>query len=327
MEEVRLANGNGHAVPAGLLTPGHWAALTGRWSFDSGVCVYDGTLDDQKQPYGLALSDLRLRDGRARVTITYENLSGDVAAGFVLGFHAEVGSYLNPTLGGWLFAYSIGEFAQGEGWRRIRSAGSIQNLRPGKAYELEVQQVGQRIVMLVDGIQIFEEVLTNPLAGNQIGLYAWGREKIKFEKFQAVSERPRAFVAMPFEEPFNTMYREVIRPEGNRLGLDVVRADELTRPGIIFEDIKREISDSRVVIAEITAPNQNVFYELGYAHALNKPTILLAQRGRELPFDIHSYRVIFYGDTIGEKPEVERNLTKHLRSVLQEEDSSRWVPR
>jgi nucleoside 2-deoxyribosyltransferase len=73
-----------------------------------------------------------------------------------------------------------------------------------------------------------------------------------------------------------------------------------------------------VVIAEITAPNQNVFYELGYAHALNKPTILLARRGRELPFDIRSYRVIFYDDTIGGKPEVERNLIKHLQSVLPE---------
>ena len=123
---------------------------------------------------------------------------------------------------------------------------------------------------------------------------------------------------MPFEEPFNTMYREVILPEGERLGLDVVRVDELAGPGIIFEDIKREISESKVVIAEITAPNQNVFYELGYAHALNKPTILLARRGRELPFDIRSYRVIFYDDTIGGKPEVERNLIKHLRSVLPE---------
>ena len=36
---------------------------------------------------------------------------------------------------------------------------------------------------------------------------------------------------------------------------------------------------AKVVIAEITAPNQNVYYEIGFAHALNKPTILLAQHG------------------------------------------------
>ena len=45
--------------------------------------------------------------------------------------------------------------------------------------------------------------------------------------------------------------------------------------------------------------NANVFYELGYAHALNKPTILLANRlTEELPFDISGYRVIFYDDRL-----------------------------
>jgi hypothetical protein len=213
----------------------------------------------------------------------------------------------------------MSEFVPGEGFRPMRLAGSIQNLQVGRGYDFEVRQAGQRIVMVVDGIQIFEEVLANPLAGNQIGLYAWGRQRIRFTDLQVLSERPRAFVAMPFEEPFDTIYREVIQPEGERHGLDVVRVDQIAGPGIIFEDIKREISECKVVIAEITAPNQNVFYELGYAHALNKPTILLARRGRELPFDIRSYRVIFYDDSIGGKPEVERNLTKHLRSVLQED--------
>jgi hypothetical protein len=320
MNDARSTNGNGHASATGHKSPAHWAALTGRWSFDSGVAVYEGPLDDQ-QLYGLALSELLLRDGRARVKITFDNVaapSPGVSAGIVMGFHSVDGGYLNPQLGGWGSAYAMSEFVPGEGFRRIKSAGSIQNLQSGRAYDLEVRQVGQRIAMIVDGIQILEEVLANPLAGNQIGLYAWGRQRITFEKLQVSSERPTAFIAMPFEEPFNTMYREVILPESDKLGLDVIRVDELTGPGIIFEDIKRQISESKVVIAEITAPNQNVFYELGYAHALNKPTILLARRGRELPFDIRSYRVIFYDDTIGGKPEVERNLTKHLRSVLQE---------
>jgi hypothetical protein len=321
MNDSRSMNGNGHADPLEPKAPRHWAALAGRWSFDSGVSVYQGPLEDQRQPYGLALSELQLQDGRARATITFEDLADSslgISAGIVLGFQSEAGSYINPQIGGWNSAYAMSEFVPAEGFRAIRLAGSIQNLQAGRAYELKLRKVGQRIAMLVDGVQIFEEVLAKPLAGNQVGLYAWGRQKIKFEELQVSSERPRAFVAMPFEEPFNTMYREVILPEGERLGLDVIRVDELAGPGIIFEDIKREISESKVVIAEITAPNQNVFYELGYAHALNKPTILLARRGRELPFDIRSYRVIFYDDTIGGKPEVERNLIKHLRSVLQE---------
>lgn len=110
----------------------------------------------------------------------------------------------------------------------------------------------------------------------------------------------------------------MILPTAKALDLKVIRIDEIAGPGIIFEDIKRQIAEAKIVVAEITAPNQNVFYELGYAHALNKPTILLAQRGKELPFDIRSYRVIFYDDSIGGKPALERDLKKHLEAILRD---------
>jgi hypothetical protein len=70
-----------------------------------------------------------------------------------------------------------------------------------------------------------------------------------------------------------------------------------------------------VVIAEITPVNANVFYELGYAHALGKDTILLAERGKQLPFDVSGYRCIFYDNTIGGKQHVEESLRKHLRNI------------
>src|SRR5262250_1329054 len=46
-------------------------------------------------------------------------------------------------------------------------------------------------------------------------------------------------------------------------------------PASIIEDIIRGIETAQIVIAEITPTNENVFYEVGYAHALKKPTILL----------------------------------------------------
>ncbi len=58
--------------------------------------------------------------------------------------------------------------------------------------------------------------------------------------------------------------------------------DEVAGPGIVFEDMKRQLAEAQIVIAEITAPNQNVFYELGFAHALNKPTIRHSQLSRNL---------------------------------------------
>ena len=61
-------------------------------------------------------------------------------------------------------------------------------------------------------------------------------------------------------------------------------------------------AESEFVIAEITPVNANVYYELGFAHAINKPTILLADRAIDkLPFDVSPFRVLFYENTIGGK--------------------------
>jgi tripartite-type tricarboxylate transporter receptor subunit TctC len=68
--------------------------------------------------------------------------------------------------------------------------------------------------------------------------------------------------------------------------------------------------------AEITEPNQNVFYELGYAHGKNKPTILLAEKGRQLPFDVRGYRCLFYENSIGGKQKIEDGLRKHLQAIF-----------
>ena len=90
---------------------------------------------------------------------------------------------------------------------------------------------------------------------------------------------PRAFTVMSFRSDLQDLYDEVIAPECLRAGLEPIRADELQYPGVILQDIVRGLQESTVVIAEISADedkafNANVFYELGYAHATEKPTIL-----------------------------------------------------
>ena len=167
----------------------------------------------------------------------------------------------------------------------------------------------------MDSVPVIEYLLSSPLEGRQVGLIAAGSQRIDFSGFAVHTGRPKAFVVMQFAEPYDTFHKEVIQQRATSAGFDVIRIDEKAGPGVIFQDIQREIEDSDVVIAEITPTNPNVFYELGYAHALKKPTILLAQRGAELPFDIRSFRVVFYNDTIGGKAEVERNLQTHLEAI------------
>ena len=84
---------------------------------------------------------------------------------------------------------------------------------------------------------------------------------------------------------------------------------------MIVADIARQIVEADVVIADITPANPNVYYEVGYAHALSKPTILIAEKPTELPFDVSPFRTLFYENTIGGKAIVEAGLRKHLEAI------------
>jgi len=298
----------------------NWALISGLWECDGSNAHYLGPRGGVA-PVGVALTDIRAPDSTVSATVTFETLgsaSRDASAGVVLGYAGQEARYLTVSLGGWEAAYSLGEYVPAFGWRAVAKYGSLDNLRPDHPYRLEVAQRGQKVALLVDDVRIFEHVLSAPLPGSQLGLFAWGADHVWFRDVQVLESKPKLFVAMPFADRLAPLYEEVIRPRAETEGFEVVRIDEVARPGIFFHDIQHAIADSTAMVAEISAPNSNVFYELGYAHALNKPTILLAQRGQELPFDIRSYRVIFYDDTIGGKPALEETLGRHLAAILHE---------
>ena len=79
--------------------------------------------------------------------------------------------------------------------------------------------------------------------------------------------------------------------------MDVWRADlEESRGAILSERVVRMIRSSDLVVADITGKNPNVFYEIGLAHALHRPSILIARRDEEIPFDLAGTRIVFYNE-------------------------------
>lgn len=83
-------------------------------------------------------------------------------------------------------------------------------------------------------------------------------------------------------------------------GLEVIRADEELNPGSISNDIFTKLMHSKYVIADVTYPNPNVFYELGIRHAISPRTILIRESSAEkVPFDISHLRYIEYVENPG----------------------------
>ena len=288
--------------------------MSGAWSFQESRAECAGA-GGSPQPVGVALSSARIRNGRMSAHIRLDN-PDENAGRLLLGYDTATGGYYSAGLGGYGRAYVIDEHVPGLGWQAVKHEGRVSQLQASTAYQVEVDVRGQRLCLAVDGIELIDQHLPHPLEGDQAGLFAWGPGPITFENVEWSSERPRAFVVMQFTEPFDSLYAEVIRPVCEELRFDAYRADDVFRPGLILQNIIAGLVESDVIIAEITPTNANVFYELGYAHARNTPTVLLARRNGTLPFDISGHRVIFYDDSIGGKPEVEAALRRHLSSIL-----------
>lgn len=80
--------------------------------------------------------------------------------------------------------------------------------------------------------------------------------------------------------------------EALELGLRVVRADQIENPGLITSQVVQHLLHSRLVVADLSFHNPNVFYELAIRHATGRPTVLLCRTADGLPFDISDVRTV-----------------------------------
>lgn len=113
-------------------------------------------------------------------------------------------------------------------------------------------------------------------------------------KTQPKRTRGKCFVMMPFADPFDIYYERLYRPAIEAADLEPARADDLFRPSAIVSDLWSMIREAKVLLAEMTTKNANVFYELGLAHAIGKPVILIAETMNDVPFDLRQLRVLLY---------------------------------
>jgi hypothetical protein len=114
----------------------------------------------------------------------------------------------------------------------------------------------------------------------------------------SVAKGTTCFVMQPFSGPLGGYYESIFKPAIQQAGLEPVRADaEIFHTGKIMDQVWRGIREAKVLVAELTTKNPNVFYELGLAHALEKPVVLVSSNQDDVPFDLRHIRVILYDQT------------------------------
>jgi hypothetical protein len=105
--------------------------------------------------------------------------------------------------------------------------------------------------------------------------------------------------------------------------LEVARSDRDPTPGQVTSRLVKSILESRVIIAELTGRNPNVYYELGVLHSFGLPVVILVDRADSLTFDTQHERVIEIGDdgtiTVRQADIAKKKLREALAIVLKED--------
>jgi nucleoside 2-deoxyribosyltransferase len=117
---------------------------------------------------------------------------------------------------------------------------------------------------------------------------------------------------MPFERKFQPLYEDHIKTVAKELAMSVARGDDFFTTQAIIGEVWSAIAQSKIVIADCTDRNPNVFYEIGIAHAIGKPVILITQNVEDIPFDLRHLRHIKYEYTPRGVKEFERRLKTTL---------------
>lgn len=143
--------------------------------------------------------------------------------------------------------------------------------------------------------------------------------EVASEKLRSVGyasgSKPYIFVAMPFAEDMEDVFHYGIQGAVNAEGFLCERADLSSFTGDIMDWVKKRISESSLVIADLTHANPNVYLEVGYAWGCRKPTVLLVQDTDHLKFDVRGQRCLTY-HKIKDLEDILRQELKKLKTEI-----------
>lgn len=296
---------------------GKWVAINGHLDISPEGIEYVPTRlqtaegqPEENWMAGVARSDMRFDRG----AVELEVMLSDPRSACQLVLNSGAQPEINVGLNFGSVPYGMMR-NRGGSWEPIAYTGFGSELGVGEWIPLAVAVQGSRIDLSVHGVTVCTAHETFIPAS--LGLWFHGSAETSVRHIRVDSERPTAFIVMQYSEQYNQLYEEVIARTCAECGFESIRADEQFTNGLIIDDIARAIWEASVVIADITPDNPNVFYELGFAHGIRRPTILMADRSRgSLPFDVSGFRTLYYDNTIAGKRQIEEKLRKHLRSIV-----------
>lgn len=133
----------------------------------------------------------------------------------------------------------------------------------------------------------------------------------------------RCFVIQPFDGGvYDKRYDDVFAPAIKKAGLEPYRVDRDPSVSIPIVDIEKGIQDSDICLAEISTDNPNVWFELGFAIAVQKEVVLVcsSERTSRFPFDVQHRNIIRYtSESSSDFNTLENAIAERAKALLRKE--------
>ncbi len=138
------------------------------------------------------------------------------------------------------------------------------------------------------------------------------------EVAETVRYRPgTAFIMMWMDksQPELIDVSDTVKDVSAQFDIRAARADNIEHEGLITERILTEIKTSEFCFADLSGSRPNVYYEVGFAHALPRRVILFRKAGTGLHFDLAGYNRPEYENL----RDLKEKLTQRLGALTNKE--------
>jgi hypothetical protein len=268
--------------------------------------IFDETFRD-----GTIAADIVIPQGDPTASEAGGSPSKEPRVGAIVFRFRDPKNYYFAGIGAYSNKFFISRMIEGRGQKLVAS-GSSDSIEKGIPYRVEVRCSGNLFSLAFNNVVLLQE-FDNSFESGQWGLQSW-RTRVQFSNLATDSTPPKCFVIMPFASEFDDVFR-VIRETVEAHRYECIRADERYIVGTVMNDVNEQIEQADLIVADLTGRNPNVYYEVGYAAALRKPVIQIAQSADDLPFDVRHIRTFPYSTKILGDRKLARDLGEAIRAT------------
>lgn len=137
---------------------------------------------------------------------------------------------------------------------------------------------------------------------------------------------PIGDVGSPLRKHSDLFLGSIIEPAVEPFKLKVIRAEAIDKPGVITKQVIEYLLRSRLVIADLSHHNPNVYYELAIRHMMRLPVVQIIRAADKVPFDMNQMRTVIIDDSdiyslVPKIASYQSEISTQIRRAFEDPDS------